>query len=411
MTWVTAYAPAPADLDACVSCGLCLPVCPTFRLTGDEAASPRGRLAAIAAAGNGLIAVDDRFGEVTSFCLQCRACETACPSMVPYGDIIEGARAEVMAQIPGRAPRLRRLAVGRVLAWPVALRLITIVVAVLQRLHILRRLPGIGDQTTGLRAIPLEVPTIRGESWGDTGRPDVVLFAGCVADVWFGDVHRAAIDVLLRAGYRVTAPAGQVCCGALAAHGGLAEEANAMAETNARVLGGTAPIAVDVAGCGAHLKGYDRYGFDGIARRTRDITELVAEAISDGRLPRFASVGESVAVMDPCHLEHGQKITRQPRSIIRAAGYDVVDVDPGGLCCGAAGLYQLDQPEAGGELGARKAAAVEATGASIVAAANAGCEMQLRRFLDGGYRVVHPVELYWRRLESSGSRSEARIDA
>lgn len=403
MAWVTGFAPRSADLDACVTCGLCLPVCPTFRLTGDETASPRGRLTAIGAVRDGLLTVDDRFDEVTSFCLQCRACETACPSMVPYGDIIEGARAEVAAQLPGTVSRVRRFAVGRVLGWPVVLRILTIVVAVLQRLHLSSRIPRVGAQTTGLRSIPLSVPTVRGGSWGDPTHPEVILFAGCVADVWFSDVHRAAIDVLVRAGYHVSAPSGQVCCGALAAHDGLAEAADAMAETNARVLDGTAPIVVDVAGCGAHLDGYGRYGYEGIAQRTRDISEVVADAISDGRLPRFSSLGEPVAVMDPCHLEHGQGITRQPRAIVQAAGYEVVDADPGGLCCGAAGLYQLDQPGAGAELGTRKAAIIEAKNVSIVAAANAGCEMQLRRFLDGGHSVVHPVELYRARLRAAES--------
>lgn len=400
MPWVTDHAPAAADLDTCVTCGLCLPVCPTFRLTGDEAASPRGRLAAIAAVGSGGVPVDERFDEVTSYCLQCRACETACPSMVPYGEIIEGARAEVAVQIRGSLPRGRRLAVGRALRWSWALRWGTFVAAMFQRLRVLGRLPRVGEQARGLRRLPLRPWTVRGHSFGEPDRPDVVLFAGCVADSWFPDLHRAVAEVLVAAGHHVTAPAGQTCCGALAAHGGLGDAARTMAGVNARALAGSSPIVVDVAGCGAHLKGYGSHGLDAIARRTMDATEAVAAALDDGRLPALPPTGDRVAVMDPCHLEHGQRITAQPRRILLAAGYTVVDADPGGLCCGAAGLYQLDHPDTGRTLGLAKAEAVRATGAQVVAAANIGCEIQLRRFLGAGYEIRHPVELYWDRLRS-----------
>ena len=408
MPWVTEHFPERADLDACVTCGLCLPVCPTFRLTGDEAASPRGRIAAIAAVDAGVIEVDDRFDAVTSFCLQCRACETACPSMVPYGDIIEGARSEVAVQLPSSVPRARRFAVGRVLRWPTLLRLVTMVTALLQRMGVLRWLPVVGPQALGLRTLPVRSRTVRDGSWGDPSHPEVMLFAGCVADAWFSDIHRAAIDVLVAAGYHVTVPADQTCCGALAAHSGLADAARSMARTNARSLAGAAPIVVDVAGCGAHLKGYARHDIDGIGERTRDITEFIAEAIDVGRLPELPSKPDPVAVMDPCHLEHGQRITAEPRRIVEAAGHVVVDVDPGGLCCGAAGLYQLDHPETGGTLGVRKADAVRDTGARVVAAANAGCEIQLRRFLGSGYDVRHPVEIYAAALEATGRLVRAR---
>ena len=401
MPWVTDHPPATADLDTCVTCGLCLPVCPTFRATGDEAASPRGRLAAVAAVAAGAVDVDGRFDEVTSFCLQCRACETACPSMVPYGRIIEDARAEVAVQLPGSVSRTRRLMVGRAVRWGWALRLVAVVAALLQRIRVLGRLPRVGSQAGGIRRLPLRAGTVRSRSWGDPSGAEVLLLAGCVADAWFPDLHGAVAEVLAAAGHHVTVPPDQTCCGALAAHGGLAEEARAMAGINAKALAGSAPIVVDVAGCGAHLKGYGAHGFDAIARRTADATEMVAAALADGRLPVLPPSGDVVAVMDPCHLEHGQRVTAEPRQILRAAGYTVVDADPGGLCCGAAGLYQLDHPETGRSLGLRKADAVRATGAGVVAAANIGCEMQLRRFLGTGYQIRHPVELYRDRLRSA----------
>ena len=403
MTWVTSHPPAAVDLDRCVTCGLCLPVCPTFRLTGDESASPRGRLTAIDAVGRGLAVVDERFDEITSFCLQCRACETACPSLVPYGTIIESARAEAVAQVPHRASRWERIALGRVVARPVLIRLVSLVIALAQRLGVLRWVPRLGDLAAGLRPIPVPLPSARGGSWGDPSHPPVALFTGCVADAWFSDTHRAAIELLVRAGYRVEAVSSQTCCGALAAHAGHEAEATRLALRNIAALEGAMMIAVDVAGCGAHLESYGRFGAAGsaVAEASSDITEIIADAISDGRLPRLPSTGDRVAVQDPCHLEHGQRVTDAPYRILEAAGYDAIAADAGGLCCGAAGAYQTLHPSTGATLGRAKADRVIATNAEIVASANAGCEMQLRRFLGTGPRIAHPVEIYRDRLIAS----------
>lgn len=400
--WVTDDPPTAHDLDSCVTCGLCLPACPTFRLTGDETASPRGRIATINAVQNGLAVVDSRFDEITSFCLQCRACETACPSLVPYGKIIEAARAEAVAQVPRKGSRVRRLVLGRLLASRWLLSLLTSIAALLQRVRVLGVLPVVGRQTHGLRQLPVRPSAVGPGPWGDPAGPRITIFTGCVADAWFADVHRALIEVLVFAGYRVDAPTGQTCCGALAAHGGFSADAVRLAGLNIAALTDVPEVVVDVAGCGAHIKGYGRHGSAGadLASRTLDATEVVASAIADGRLPTLEPIGVRVAVQHPCHLEHGQRIVESPRSILRAAGYDVLDVDPGGPCCGAAGLYQVDHPETGEQLGRAKAAHVRTVGASIVASANAGCEMQLRRFLDRGYRIAHPVELYAERLRA-----------
>jgi glycolate oxidase iron-sulfur subunit len=230
-----------------------------------------------------------------------------------------------------------------------------------------------------------------------------VLFTGCLADPWFSGIHKATIEVLLAAGYRVDAPVSQTCCGALASHSGFEEEARNLASTNIDALAGAPAIVVNVAGCGAHLKEYGRYpeGGESLARRTFDVTEIVAQAIADGRLPTLPPNGDRVAVQDPCHLEHGQGIVDAPRAVVGAAGYQVVDADPGGLCCGAAGVYQLDHPETSEALGISKAGKVAAAGASLVASANAGCEMQLRRYLDAGFEVLHPVEIYRDQLTAS----------
>ncbi len=377
MVWTIAQPPVRLDLDSCVACGLCLPVCPTYRLTGDETASPRGRLAAIDAVDRGDAVVDERFGEIVGFCLQCRACETACPSMVPFGRIIESANAEVTAT---NSSRVRKFAVATAVTSPVLLRSTSIGVGLLQRL---------GIPSRGLRTLPVPNRTARGGSWGPEDAPTATLFIGCVADAWFSDIHKATIEVLLAAGYRVDAPKDQTCCGALAAHDGYVAEADRMAGTNHDALSSADLIVVNVAGCGAHLKSDTEFG-----SRVRDVNEVVAVAIADGRLPTLPQNGESVAVQDPCHLEHGQGIVDQPRAILEAAGYTVVEADAGGLCCGAAGTYLMDHPDTSAELGRKKARTVEGTGVTLVASANAGCEMQLRRFLDDGYKIRHPIEFY-----------------
>jgi len=410
MAWVTDHPPAEVDLDACVTCGLCLPVCPTFRLTGDETASPRGRLTAIAAVDRGEIEIDERFDEITGFCLQCRACETVCPSLVPFGSIIEAARSEAVAQVPQSHEVARRFALGTALGSPFIMRAATLKAAALQRMGLLKVLPVVGGATAGLRKLPLPLPSARGGSWGDRDADRVVLFTGCLADTWFSDIHKATIEVLLAAGYRVDAPDTQTCCGALASHSGFESDASKLADENIEGLDDAPVIVVNVAGCGAHLKEYGRYGEAGasLADRTVDVTEIVALAIEEGRLPTLPSNGEMVVVQDPCHLEHGQGIVDEPRVILAAAGYEVVDADPGGLCCGAAGVYQIDHPETSEVLGMAKADKVSATGATLVASANAGCEMQLHRYLDAGFEVLHPIEIYAREAISYQPIADSR---
>jgi len=396
MGWITEWAPAETDLASCVTCGLCLPFCPTFRLTGDEAASPRGRLAAIAAVGAGEIPLDARFEEVMGSCLQCRACEPVCPSMVPYGRLQEGARAEILVQDPTPERVVRRFVLGRALANRSLVHLASVGAAVAQRLG-MSSLVG-GSMAAGMRRVPLPVPTTVGHAWDPEGTPvgTVALFSGCVMDTWFSPVHDALVEVLRRAGYRVVAPPDQVCCGALAAHDGAAYDARRMAATNLAAFDGFDTVVVDSAGCGAHLKDYGHWvdGGDELAGRVVDATELVAGLIDDGALPTLPAGRGRVAVQDPCHLRHAQRVIREPRTVVVAAGYEPVDLDEQALCCGAAGVYGVLHPDTSDELGRRKAALVRATGARIVASANPGCELQMRSHLDETIRVAHPVELY-----------------
>lgn len=399
MGWITDFAPTTPELDACIDCGLCLPACPTFRVTGDESASPRGRIAAMRAVDRGVVGVDERFAEVMDLCLQCRGCEVACPSLVQFGRLMEGARAEVTAQLPDWKTFATRTVFGRAIASRSTVVFLSWIVAVAQRIQMPFALAGVAGKVTALRRIPLPVPTTAGREWLPDGEPvgTVAFLAGCVMDQWYSNVHVAAIQVLRTAGYRVVVPANQSCCGALAAHEGAAYDAAKMVAKNLGAFAGYDQIVVDSAGCSAFMKGYDHWveGGADLASRVVDANEFIATLIADGSLPEVSGDQLPIAIHDPCHLRHAQRIVEEPRRILRAAGYEPIEIDPAGMCCGAAGAYQLSHPEMSGELGHMKATQIEATGLTSVASANPGCEMQLRTFLDEEIDVVHPVELYW----------------
>ncbi len=398
MPWTTDFAPDRAGLASCVECGLCLPFCPTFRLTGDEAASPRGRLAAMAVVADGVAPIDERFDEVMSFCLQCRACEAVCPSLVPFGELMEGARAEVLAARPSAGRIMRRILFGRALRSRFLVRTLTVVIAVLQRMRLLRWLPGSLRRGMSLRPIPLPVPSTRGRVWEPQGQvtETVALLSGCIMEPWFGGVHEALATVLVAAGFRVVVPEDQTCCGALAAHEGAAYDAERMAQRNVAAFAAFDRVVVDAAGCGAHLLSYGERvpGGGDFAARVVDSTVMVSQLIEEGRIPMFPATGVRVAVQDPCHLRHAQRVVEAPRRVVEAAGFDPVDLDPQALCCGAAGAYALSHPQTSDELGRRKAAEVEEASVTAVVSANPGCEMQLRRHLSRGWEISHPVELY-----------------
>ncbi len=396
MGWVTEFHPTEAELSACVQCGLCLPHCPTYRLTGRDTDSPRGRLMAMSAVAEGLLEVDGSFSDIMGFCLQCRACEAVCPSLVPFGRAMEGARAEVAAQVPDRAGPLRRFVLGRVLGWRTLMRLATTGMRVLRTPVLRPLLPSrVAASLTGVRPTQKDVrrKMVTGGS-GDLGVAAVLR--GCVMEQWFAPVQQAAAELLVAAGYRVVVPDHQTCCGALAAHDGAAVHAQRLARANVAAFSEVDLVVATAAGCSAHLAEYGQWAERGaeLASRARDVTMVVAELIADGHLPSLDPGRGSVAVQDPCHLRHAQRDTAAARAVVTAAGYAPVDVDPAGMCCGAAGVYSLRHPQASAELGRRKAVEVGATGSTLVASANPGCEMQLRQYLDDWYRVAHPIELY-----------------
>lgn len=407
MGWVTADAPTRAELAACTQCGLCLPVCPTFRLTGLETASPRGRLMAMNAVADGVGVIDEVFEGIMDFCLQCRACEAACPSLSPFGRAMEGTRIEIDAQLPSRSRRLRHLITGRVLGSKATMRAVSSLAAIAQRVRLRAVMPrAVRRSFTGLRPLPVSPASTVGQAHSAIGeeRGRVALLAGCVMDPWFGPVHTATIEVLRRAGYSVEVPEAQTCCGALAAHDGDAAGAKRLAARNVAAFSRADLVIVDSAGCGAHMKEYGHWvaGGDDLGSRVRDITEVVADLVEEGVLPVHEATGRRVAMQDPCHLRHAQRIVAQPRTVVRAAGYEPVEIDPVGMCCGAAGLYSVLHPETSAELGEKKAGQIRAVDADIVSSPNPGCEMQIRSMVGETHRVVHPIELYWESLSARG---------
>ena len=374
---------ADDDLAACVACGLCLPHCPTWRVTGDESASPRGRIAAMREVQWRGAPADDVFVAFMDRCVQCRGCEPACPAGVPFGRLMEGTRATLARERPSYQPWWRRLGY-RVLGHHRLLLLLSTVLAVAQRLRLVPR-------RLGLPALPLRRPRLVASGG------DVWLFTGCVMDAWQRPAHLAAQRVMGVAGAGVALPGpGGDCCGALHIHAGLLDEARRLARRVIASMPGDAPVVVDSAGCGAAMKDYGHLlgtpEADAFAARVRDVHEWLA-ARAD-RLPAARRrLPGPIAVQDPCHLRHVQGAAGHVRTVL-APYADLVELDDEGLCCGAGGAYAAVQPELASGIRDRKLAAVArasvASGATLVASANPGCAMHLAA---AGLTVRHPVDL------------------
>jgi glycolate oxidase iron-sulfur subunit len=378
-------------LVACVACGLCLPHCPTYRVTGLEIASPRGRIAAMRAVEQRGAPIDAVFLRAMDECVQCRGCEAACPSGVEFGLLMEDTRAAVL-------PRRPRSLVTRAVEWigyrlvlprHAVLMALTWMVLVGQRLHLVPKRFGIPRLSA--RALrPLAVPI--------GGDPDAWLFTGCVMDAWMRDTHRSTARVMQVAGARVARPAGG-CCGALHAHAGRIDEARALAARVMASMPGDAPIVVNSAGCGAQMKEYGHLvgtaEAQAFAARVVDFSEWVAGA----GVPPVRRGARPVVVQDPCHLRHVQKAHAAVRTVLGDA-YALLETDDEGLCCGAGGTYAMLQPELSTEIRARKVAALRRAAAdrpdAVVASANPGCVMHLRA---AGLDVRHPADLLAEALE------------
>jgi glycolate oxidase iron-sulfur subunit len=417
-------------VNQCVHCGLCLAYCPTFSELGTEMDSPRGRIFTIKALAEGRMSLSPSAVEHLSLCLDCRACETVCPAGVPYGQLIEAARAEIERQRPGSASRrlFRWLNFGLLLGQPRLLALagaalrayqVSGAQAVVRKTGLVRLLPGTLPAWEALlprlpsraarRPLPPFVPA-EGERRGR-----VAMLAGCIQSVVFGAHNRATARVLARNGYDVVVPPAQGCCGALNAHGGDHDRALAMARQTIDVFEAAKAdaVVVNTSGCGAHMKAYGvllagdpAYGERArrFAASVRDISELLAAAPLRGPL---SPVRMRVTYHDPCHVVHGQKIRTQPRELLaQVPGLELVELTESDWCCGSAGIYNLTQPEMAARLLRRKVDHVLATGAEAVVTANPGCILQIEQGLRARgrtVRVLHLVEVLDRAYGHDGT--------
>jgi glycolate oxidase iron-sulfur subunit len=378
----------PADLGTCVSCGLCLPHCPTFRVTGDEAWSPRGRIAAMRGLRAGTLTFDDDVIDAMESCIQCRGCETACPSGVPFGPMMVSTRTAI-----AKGPRRRRARglglLMRVLSVGWALRAGSILVAVGQRLRV------VPSRRLGLpRRLPIRRARLRAS--GD----DVWIMPGCVMDAWFRDVHLDLAALVESTGRGVAVPGTSACCGALAEHAGLGDLAADQARRTMAAMPGDAPILVDAAGCGAMMKEYgsmlgtaDAAAF---STRVRDASEWLSEHLDELPPPHRTS-RVPIAVQDPCHLRHVQRAHLPVRAVLGTVA-EVVELDDDGLCCGAGGAFAISHAELADAVRERKLGSIARSGAPLVASANPGCAIHLGW---AGVAVRHPVSIV---AEATGVR-------
>src|SRR5213594_828704 len=404
-------APDVEEIRKCVHCGICLPTCPTYRVLGEEMDSPRGRIYLMRAAAEGRVELSETFRRHLDLCLGCRACETACPSGVRFGSLLEATRAQLRRH--GPPPKHRLLEAFAFALFPEPARLGAALAAfrlyrasglraLVRATGLLRLAPALGAMDALLDEVPRPVPLpelvpAHGRVQGRVG-----LLTGCVQRQLYPQVNRDTARLLALAGYEVVIPRAQGCCGALELHAGRVDAYSA----RARALAAAFPddldfVVTNAAGCGSAMKEYG-HGLPEIASfggRVRDVMELLAGA----ELP-LGRLDLTVTYHDACHLAHGQRVRQEPRELLRRIpGLKLVELADSDLCCGSAGVYNLLEPGMAGELLELKIARIVETGAQVVAAANPGCLLQIaggcrQRGLD--VTLVHPVELLARAVDA-----------
>jgi glycolate oxidase iron-sulfur subunit len=403
----------PLYLD-CVHCGLCLSSCPTYRVLGSEMDSPRGRIYLMRAFDEGRATISDSFVEHMFRCLDCRACETACPSGVHFGHMMEEMRGKIVDQ--QSAHWLARLMLNHVFPYPrrfqFAARMLQLyrqsgLQSFLRSTGVLKRLaPNMARVEALMPAVEVQ-PGLALDSYHPADGPKqgtVAMFAGCVMNSMMGAINRATVRLLNAAGYDVVVPGDQICCGALANHAGLRQTATAMAKKNADAfpISEIDAVIINAAGCGAMLKEYPVLIRDAtpFSSKVKDITEFLASTRIFERLtiPQRRRVGYD----DPCHLIHGQGIRSEPRRLLKAIpGIEFVEIEGADQCCGSAGIYNITQNQLSMEILDRKMEKIQRANVEVLVTGNPGCIFQFRY---GAQRsglnleVVHPVELLARSL-------------
>ena len=377
-------------LNDCIHCGLCLPTCPTYRETGLEAESPRGRIMMMDAALKGELKSQDSFNEHISTCLGCYTCETVCPSGIEYGDLLSHYQTELLKPSHSIKTSILLKIVNR----PWLLQLIGFFGAFIQRLKIDVLLKKISHQFWGFPQLPfrgfknsaLDVYPAIGETVGT-----VAFFTGCVMDSLYPNIHEATIRILQWNGYEVYIPKSQGCCGALHHHVGQTKNAVDMQTQNIQAFDLVDTIIINSAGCGAELKNYP----EAFASKVKDMSEFLANI--DLIIPE--NITTQKAIYDaPCHLVHAQKIDAQPRQILEKFGIELVDFPQSNLCCGAAGSYTLDKSIMSNEILKTKMDDIQhQSDGGLIITANPGCQIQLQKganlYVENKYSVSHIIEV------------------
>ena len=395
----------------CMHCGLCLPTCPTYALTGLEKSSPRGRIRLIKSVADGDLSITPGFIDEMNFCLDCQACETACPAGVKYGSLVEAARAQISDQ--GRETLSRRMSKRILLDWLFRKQ---------SRLKMLARglrlYEGFGLKRLVSRSGLLKVisnklhrlqplsPTISDQFSSDTlpeiirpkGRPRfrVGFLTGCIMDVAYADVNLDTIKLLLYHDCEVVIPKGQACCGSLQAHNGERSAARRMAHANVDIWGSANVdfIVMNSAGCGAFMKEYGHLFKDDrdiaekaatISLKTKDITEFLVETGFKGDKQSDTDwlKGKRVTYHDACHLVHSQRISRQPRELLQAiSGIEFIELPESTWCCGSAGIYNIDRYDDSMRFLERKITNIKKIRPDIIVTGNPGCLLQMQHGLE-----------------------------
>lgn len=406
----------------CIHCGLCTASCPTYVETGNENDSPRGRIYLMRSVVDGRLGVSDQVRRHLDLCLDCRACETACPSGVQYGQLIEPFKVALQQTAPpGKRSWLQGMILRYLFPYGARVRFALAPARVLQRLGIMDLI----EKTGATKLLP---PTLQRMHAmlpklgpGGTKLPEVLppigpkrarvaLFLGCVADAMYPQTNAATARVLQRNGCEVVIPRGQSCCGAIHYHSGIEAPAFELARTNLNAfeLDSFDAIITNAAGCGAMLKDYghlmpepDRSRAELFAAKVKDVSEFLVQL---GPIaPEHPVPYKKVTYHDACHLVHAQRVRSQPRQLLELIpGLELVPLEETEICCGAAGTYNLTEPEMSERLGRRKIEHILATGAEAVVTGNIGCILQLvRKAKEYGSKieVEHPIDLLDRAYE------------
>ncbi len=401
----------------CVHCGFCLSSCPTYLETGNELDSPRGRIHLIKAAEEGRIPMGESLVKHLDLCLGCLACETACPSGVKYGSLIEMSRGQIQRRFKrGFGDRTLRALIFRIFPYPQRLRLLLPFMYLIKVLGLKKVLPPrllnrISLPVSSMFHMLPEVSSVFGETLSafypaiGERKNKVALLSGCVQRVFFPEINKATIEVLRASGCDVFIPKNQGCCGALSVHSGRLEEGREFAR---KLVGLFAALDVDAvvvnsAGCGSTMKEYaeilrgDPVYSEAAAQlsaRTVDVMEFLSAAeIEESLRP----LDVKITYQDACHIVHGQRIRSAPRELLKSIpGLELIEMDRSDHCCGSAGIYNILQTEMSARLLSGKVKDISKTQADYLAVGNPGCMIQIRKGLlssDSEIKIVHPVEI------------------